>query len=43
MVKVLTDDVSELTGGKFIVEIEPEKAAELLKEIIIEKRKGLGL
>lgn len=41
--KVLTQTVKELTGGYFIVEPDPEKAADTLLAAINERRKGLGL
>lgn len=41
--KVLTDKVKDLTGGYFIVELEPDKAAEKILAAIDERRKGLGL
>jgi len=40
---VLTDKVEDLTGGKFVVEPDPEKAAEIILRHIEEKRKGLGI
>lgn len=40
---VLTDKVEELTGGKFVVEPDPEKAAEIILKHIEEKRKVLGI
>jgi carbon-monoxide dehydrogenase catalytic subunit len=40
---VLTQGVKELTGGYFIVEPDPEKAADTLLSAIDERRKGLGL
>ncbi len=40
---VLTEKVKELTGGYFIVELDPEKAADQLLAAIDERRKGLGL
>lgn len=40
---VLTQTVKELTGGYFIVEPDPEKAADTLLLAITERRKGLGL
>ena len=43
VVKILLEDIPSYTGGKFIVEPDPEKAAEELKEIISVKRKDLGL
>lgn len=41
--KVLTQTVKELTGGYFIVETDPEKAADILLAAINERRAGLGL
>lgn len=43
IVSLLTQKSEELFGGKFIVEIEPAKASQLLLEHIKEKRKKLGL
>ena len=40
---VLTDKVESLTGGKFVVEPDPEKAAEIILNHIEEKRKRLGI
>ena len=40
---VLTDKVEDLTGGKFVVEPNPEKAAEIILKHIEEKRKHLGI
>jgi anaerobic carbon-monoxide dehydrogenase catalytic subunit len=40
---VLTEKVKELTGGYFIVELDPDKAADTLLEAIEERRKGLGI
>jgi carbon-monoxide dehydrogenase catalytic subunit len=40
---ILTETVKELTGGYFIVEPDPEKAADTLLQAIDERRKGLGL
>ncbi len=42
-VKLLTEDVEALTGGKVIVEEDPIKAAEKLEEVIMEKRRALGI
>ncbi len=42
-VKLFTEDVEKLTGGKIVVEEDPVKAAEKLEEAIIEKRKALGI
>lgn len=41
--KVLTETVKDLTGGYFIVEPDPEKAADTLLAAINERRAGLGL
>ncbi len=41
--EVLTKTVEELTGGYFIVEPDPEKAADTLLQAIEDRRKGLGL
>jgi anaerobic carbon-monoxide dehydrogenase catalytic subunit len=40
---ILTDKVKDLTGGYFIVELDPDKAADALLQAINERRKGLGL
>ncbi len=42
-VKLLTEDVEKLTGGKVLVEEDPVKAAEILENVILEKRKALGI
>ncbi|MCI9306858.1 MAG: anaerobic carbon-monoxide dehydrogenase catalytic subunit [Lachnospiraceae bacterium] len=42
-VKVLTEDLKDITGGQVIVELEPVKAADKLEQIIEEKRKGLQI
>ena len=42
-VKLFTEDVEKLTGGKIIVEEDPVKAAELLEKVILEKRASLGI
>lgn len=41
--KVLTEAVKDLTGGYFIVDLDPESAADKLLAAIDERRKGLGL
>ncbi|MGD8836302.1 MAG: anaerobic carbon-monoxide dehydrogenase catalytic subunit [Desulfobacteraceae bacterium] len=41
--QVLTEKLKDLTGGYFIVELDPESAAEKLLAAIDERRKGLGL
>ena len=43
VVKVLTEDLKEITGGQVIVELDPVKAADRLEQIIEEKRKGLHI
>lgn len=43
VLEVLTNKVEELTGGKFVVEPDPEKAAEVIIEHIEKKRKKLGI
>lgn len=40
---VLTGKAADLVGGKFIVEIDPARAAAALRSVILEKRKALGL
>jgi len=41
--QILTDKVKELTGGYFIVDLDPESSADKLLAAIDERRKGLGL
>ncbi len=41
--EVLTDKVKDLTGGYFIVDLDPESAADRLLRAIDERRAGLGL
>jgi carbon-monoxide dehydrogenase catalytic subunit len=41
--QILTDKVKDLTGGYFIVDLDPESAAEKLLAAIDERRAGLGL
>jgi len=41
--KVLTDDLSKLTGGRVLVEADPAKAAAALDAVIGERRAALGL
>jgi len=43
LVKLLTEDVENVTGGKLLVEPDMVKAAEKLEEHIINKRKELGI
>ena len=40
---ILTDKVKDLTGGYFIVDLDPESAADKLLAAIDERRKALGL
>jgi carbon-monoxide dehydrogenase catalytic subunit len=41
--RVLTGDLEQITGGRVILEGEIMPAAEKLEQIILEKRKALGL
>ena len=41
--KILTEDIKELFGGYFFVEGDPKKAADKMEEIIVEKRRKLGI
>ena len=41
--EILTDKVKGLTGGYFIVDLDPESSADKLLKAIDERRKGLGL
>jgi energy-converting hydrogenase Eha subunit B len=41
--EVLTEKVKELTGGYFIVDLDPESSADKLLAAIDERRAGLGL
>ena len=43
MVKLLTDGVESLVGGKFYVETDPNKTAETILAHVNAKRKKLGL
>jgi carbon-monoxide dehydrogenase catalytic subunit len=43
MVKLLTDGVEGLVGGKFYVETDPNKAAQTILAHVNDKRKKLGL
>ncbi|MCD6488187.1 MAG: anaerobic carbon-monoxide dehydrogenase catalytic subunit [Desulfurococcales archaeon] len=40
--KLLTEDIEDAIGGKFYVEPDPEKAAETIINVIMEKRRKLG-
>jgi carbon-monoxide dehydrogenase catalytic subunit len=41
--QILTEKVKELTGGYFIVDLDPESASDKLLEAIDARRAGLGL
>jgi anaerobic carbon-monoxide dehydrogenase catalytic subunit len=41
--EILTDKLKGLTGGYFMVDLDPESAAEKLLDAIDERRKGLGI
>jgi carbon-monoxide dehydrogenase catalytic subunit len=41
--EVLTEKVKDLTGGYFIVDLDPESAGEKLLDAIDQRRRGLGL
>jgi carbon-monoxide dehydrogenase catalytic subunit len=41
--EILTDKVKDLTGGYFIVDLDPQSAAKKLLAAIDERRRGLGL
>lgn len=43
LVKLLTNDVEGLVGGRFHVEVDPEKAATAILNVINQKRQALGL
>lgn len=43
VVKILTEDIAGLLGGYFFIEGDPKKAADKMEEIILEKRKKLGI
>lgn len=43
LVKLLTEDVEHLTGGKLVLEPDPMKAVDGIEKHILEKRKALGL
>ena len=42
-VKVLTVDMKELTGGQVIINDDAKASADILEQIIIEKRQGLQI
>jgi carbon-monoxide dehydrogenase catalytic subunit len=43
VVKILTEDIKDLLGGYFFVEEDPVKTANMMEEIIMEKRKALNI
>ena len=43
VVKILTEDMKDLLGGYFFVEEDPVKTANMMEEIIMEKRKALNI
>ena len=43
VVNLLTKELNHLIGGYFFIEKEPLKAAQAMEEIIMEKRKNLGI
>jgi carbon-monoxide dehydrogenase catalytic subunit len=42
-VKVLTEDMKQLTGGQVIINSDAKETANILENIIMEKRKALGI
>lgn len=42
-VKVLTEDMKELTGGQVIINSDAKESADILEKIIMEKRSGLNI
>ncbi|QIB69548.1 carbon monoxide dehydrogenase [Aminipila butyrica] len=42
-VKVLTEDMKQLTGGQLIINSDAKESAELLEKIILEKRSALNI
>ncbi|GAW28677.1 anaerobic carbon-monoxide dehydrogenase catalytic subunit [Carboxydocella sp. ULO1] len=41
--RILTKDVEDLTGGRFLVELDPVKAADAIEAHILKKRQALGI
>ncbi|MBC7963281.1 MAG: carbon monoxide dehydrogenase, partial [Steroidobacteraceae bacterium] len=41
--ELLTETAKELLGGYFIVELDPDRAADKLLAVIDERRKSLGI
>ena len=42
-VKVLTEDMKQLTGGQVIINNNAKESADILEQIILEKRQGLHI
>ena len=42
-VKILTEDMKELTGGQVIINPDAKQSAEILEQIILEKRAALQI
>jgi carbon-monoxide dehydrogenase catalytic subunit len=42
-VKVLTEDMKQLTGGQVIINAEAKESANILENMIMEKRKALNI
>ena len=40
---VLTNQLPDLTGGKLIVDTDVSSSADALEQVILEKRKALGI
>jgi len=43
LVKLLTEDVENLTGGKLVLEPDPVKAVDGIEQHTMAKKKALGL
>ena len=41
--KVLTEDMKELTGGQVIINPDAKESADILEQIILEKRAALQI
>ena len=41
--KVLTEDMKQLTGGQVIINGDAKESADILEKIIMEKRAGLNI
>ncbi len=42
-VKLLTEDMKQLTGGQVIINGDAKESADILEKIIMEKRAGLNI